>query len=247
MTLAWDQELGEPVVGTATEVFLQGDRLSTTELAGRFGRVEAGLVAEVRVQSARRFAIQVHREGSLIGEGVVLGETRLVSGSHLEALLPTRIRWYDDRIDADPALTSLALAVLAARTRHQHEASSRRRLQSQPQQVADWLVELQDCTAWGLTQSGLSHLTQRGLGTLVGAGRSVVSTILGRFERRGWLSKADDGRLTIDAAALACFADHSSPTRRQVTAQLRRSQDALAAYTGLLVLPSARTAGDDSW
>lgn len=244
MTIAWHRESRACSLRGEVEILLRGDHISANRAASRFGRVETGLVAEVRVQDERQFAVHVHRAGDLIGEGVVLADPALMTGSHLEALLPSRIRWHDGPMEPDPTLTALALGVLAARTRHQHDVATRRRLQSRPQQVADWLLELQDCTAWGLPEDALSHLTRQGLGTLVGSTRSSVSAILGRFEQLGWISRAEGGLLITDELALATYAGNSAAARHQIAGQLRRSQDALAAYAGLLP-PQAPTAIED--
>lgn len=222
-----------PRARTATEHFLRGDRYDTRALQGRLGVVDAGLVALVRQQADRRLAIEVYGAGSLIGERSLLGDPSL-PGHRVDVLLPSRIRWFEAPIAADATATSLALAIVAARTRLQMSVSCQKRWQSIPQQIGQWLIELSDCSADGSSSNGAPYLTHEALATLVGTPRTAVSHVMAQLTRRGLIRRPTAGSIVLDLTALEAF------TRGEVVAdliphreQLRRSEATLATYLGL--------------
>jgi len=215
-----------------TAVFLPGAIVPWGEVAGRVGRIEAGLIAEVRHRHEQEAALQVHPSGSIVGETSLFGELPQPCGARLEAMLPTRIRWAEAPV-ADPTALPLALAVIAARTRHQLDVSLRRRFHNQTQQIAECLLRLRDCSALG-SEGGLAQLPHQSLAVLVGTGRTTITRVLSQFTRRGWVDRPTSSSIDLDVEALRAFVSGTSPTAVAIASELRRSQDALARHLGLL-------------
>lgn len=197
------------------------------------GTIETGLAALVHQRANRRLAVEVYREGSVIGERALAGIPE-VQGRRVEALLPTRIRWRDDPIAEDPTTLTLTLAVVAARARLRMSVACQKRRQSIPQQTAQWLLDLSDCSAMGARNNGLAHLTHEGLATLIGTPRSAVSHVIAHLARQGIVRRPDAETIMLDKAALESFA-HCSLVADLIEDRdrLTRSEAALAAYLGL--------------
>lgn len=165
--------------------------------------IETGLVTLVQQQADRRFAVGVRGEGSVIGEHALMGDPDL-PGNGIEALLPTRIRWLEEPSASDGTTTTLALAVIAARTRL-HGVACQKRRQSIPQQIAQWL-DLSDCSALGDPGNGSARLTHKSDATLVGTPRNAVSRTLAEFSPRPFFQRPDADSIVLNKPALETFA-----------------------------------------
>lgn len=206
--------------------------------AGRLGVVERGALAWVRGDEERWVALHVYGSGSVIGAPGLLGLPEHALDDTLETLAPTRIRWFTDVHPTDATLAALVLALLAARTRYQHNSICRRQRQTTPQQVATTLLTLQLYA--GLGPDELAQVSLQDLATTIGINRSVVSAGMGRLIRSGWVRRTDPPSLILDHEALRRFAGTAEwSAHSRVAERLRRAEESLATYLGL----SAAAAG----
>ena len=205
-----------PVGGTslAHARYLPGQRVLEDDALLGFGRIDAGLVAAVRLDDrGQQAVIELRGTGETLGEASLTGSRPSRDESDLRALVPTLISWYQPSIPMIPTqdVVRATLAVFAARTRQQQDAAFRRRQQSVSQRVAELLVDLWDETAYDENPRALSHLSRFDLAGIVASNRSVVSTICQEFERRDWCRAVGKAHAIIDPTALAGYASRGLP------------------------------------
>jgi CRP-like cAMP-binding protein len=196
-------------VPPARPTYPAGSRIDAVDLARHLGRVEGGLLAVVDTdRRGQQAVVDLRGAGAVLDVGCLLAAQEPGPAYGLEALLPTRVRWLDAAPlrSADAGdLTVAVLAVLAARTRRQHGAACRRRLQTGPQRVAELLVDLSREAALDGSPA-LERLSRFDLARIVGLSRSAVSTFCARFERRGWCRLLGETGAFLDVDALSAYA-----------------------------------------
>jgi CRP-like cAMP-binding protein len=169
-----------------------------------FGQVDSGLLGVVESDSYGRDAVT-----ELIGPGGTIGELNLLEAGtgplgRIEALLPSRVRWFgapEGGFVDQSALNRAVFGVVAAKVRQAVDAGFRRRLQSLSQQAAQVLLDVSRAT------DGWCLLRQRDLARIIGTHRSSLNQACRDLQRRGWIV-IDDGIIQVLAPeALAAYAD----------------------------------------
>ena len=187
-----DVRAGEPV-------FLPGDPADSIYTV-HYGKIELSC----RAEDGRKLTLWTVTEGRMFGETELLGPEE-------------RRRWAAEAVE-DSMLCSIPRDLLyevirehplAALSTQIGVGENVRRLQnkledlvlrSAPARVAQTLLRLWDEETEG--EEAPIPLTHRELADLVGATRETVSSVLGRFEREGWISKGRGSIRLLNLAAL---------------------------------------------
>jgi CRP-like cAMP-binding protein len=201
-------DLRQVVEGLATRVhfdagstlFRQGDEGETFYLV-REGEIEISVLSP----GGRRLALDVMREGDLLGEIALFGGTRTATAIALKSSVLERVRRSDvaAAIRARPDLALQFVDLLCERLRTVSAKLEERAFLALPARVASRLIHLDHKIGDGF---GGVPISQADLADFVGATREGVAKVLAEWRGLGWVALSRGTVRIVDRRALDAVA-----------------------------------------